>query len=489
MYHRKRSNRKKEIILRTLLYTSMSLLVVVLVTFIIFSMLGYRFNLSEGTIERGGLVQFGSTPSGARVSVDGALINTRTPGKSTVIEGTHNFTISLDGYKSWSKNVDVKSGTLTWLNYALLIPNELPVEVVSRLDSVHSVLAAPDRQSILVHMVASSPEFTVYDIRGTEVESEEITIPTSVYSGATNSRIKHTFEAHSWAVGGRVVLVKHTYGNSSEWLVLDTQDAENTKNLNRIFGIEFSKIKFADSNGNLMYIENNGVLRQLNLSNETISRQLVSGVTEFTTYGGHIVTYTAKETKDGITKKNVGVYRDGDDDAYTLQTFTEDAKPHIATTHYFNDDFIAIAYGRNVRVLSGNYPDEKNGINSLKVFAELELNWNAASVSFSPSGQYVFIESDSGDFASYDLEYEILSHTTVDGDKTGPLAWLNNNYLWSSVDGQLVIREFDGANASTINGVVGSHDAVLTSNSRYIYSVGRDGDDLVLQRVSLVITN
>lgn len=489
MYNKKRSNRKKELALRTLLYTSMSLLVLVTVSFIIFTILGYRFNLSEGTIERGGLVQFGSTPTGARVSVDGALIGTRTPGKTTVLEGIHSFTISLDGYKSWSKTVDIKSSTLTWLNYALLIPNDLPTETIGKFDSLHSVVASPDRHSLLVHTSSDSPAFRVYDIRGNTVTSENITIPTALYSGATNSSVKHSFVAQSWAIGGRFVLVKHTYNDSSEWLVMDTQNVQNTKNLNSIFGVEFNKIQFSDSNANLLYVENNGVLRQLNLSNETISRQLVTGVKEFNTYGGHIVTYTATETKDNISKQVAGVYRDGDEDAYTIQSFVDGANPHIATAHYFNDDFVAVTYGRNVRVLSGSYPDVKNGINNLKTFAEFELEWDAKSVSFSPSGQYVFIESGDGKFASYDLEYETLSMSTIEGNNTGTLGWLNNNYLWSVIDGQLVIREFDGTNISTINGAVNGYSSALTSNNRFIYSVGRDGDAFVLQRVSLVITN
>jgi hypothetical protein len=489
MHNKKRSNRKKELALRTLLYTSMSLLVIVTVSFIVFTMLGYRFNLSEGTIERGGLVQFGSTPAGARISVDGALIGTRTPGKTTVLEGIHNFTISLDGYKSWSKTIDIKSSTLTWLNYALLIPNSLPTETVGSFDSLHSVIASPDRHSILVHTTAESPTFSIYDIRGNTVASEAITIPGALYSSASNSSVKHSFEPQSWAVGGRFVLLKHTYGGSSEWLVLDTQDVKNTKNLNSIFGVEFDKIQFSDSNGNLLYVENNGVLRQLNLSNETISRQLVTGVKEFNTYGGHIVTYTAVETKDGISKHVTGVYRDGDEEAFTIQSFVEGANPHIATAHYFNDDFVAVAYGRNVRVLSGSYPDVKNGVNNLKAFAEFELEWDAKSISFSPSGQYVFIESGDGNFASYDLEYETLSFSDIEGDNKGKLSWLNNNYLWSTIDGQMVIREFDGANVSVINSAVGGYDAALTSNNRFIYSVGRDGDKLVLQRVLLVITN
>jgi hypothetical protein len=490
MYHRKRSNKKKELVLRTLLYTSMSLLVLALVSFIIFSMLGYRFNLTEGTIERGGLVQFGSTPSGARVSVDGTLISTRTPGKASVLEGARSFTISMDGYKAWSKTLDIKSGTLTWLNYTLLIPNSLSVEVVGNLDSVHSVLASPNRQSLLIHSSSVSPAFRVYDIRSTNVTFDTIVIPAALYAGSGNPGSSHTFKAQSWATGGRYVLVEHTYREASEWLVLDTQNAQNTKNLNRIFGVEFNDIKFADSNGSLMYTENNGVLRQLNLSNETISRQLVSGVKDFDTYGGHIVTYTAIETKDDITRQVIGVYRDGDEDAYTIQSFVDGTNPRIATAHYFNDDYVAVAYGRNVRVLSGNYPDSKSGINNLKAFAEFELEWDVASISFSPSGQYVFMESGNGNFASYDLEYNNLASLNIEGEGAGAIDWLNNNYLWSIVDGQLVIREFDGTNISTINSAVSGHDVVLTSNSRFIYSIGySDEEGLFLQRVSLVITN
>ncbi|NHW87466.1 PEGA domain-containing protein, partial [Escherichia coli] len=66
-----------------------------------------------------------------------------TPTKKTVEAGTHNVVMWRDGYESWNKTMDVKSGTVVWLNYALMVPNKLTVEPVASYASVAASVASP----------------------------------------------------------------------------------------------------------------------------------------------------------------------------------------------------------------------------------------------------------------------------------------------------------------------------------------------------------
>ena len=62
MYHQ--PSKRKLLIRRIVSYGFMTVAVVVLVTVLVFVMLGYRYNGNDGKIEQGGLVQFDTQPNG-----------------------------------------------------------------------------------------------------------------------------------------------------------------------------------------------------------------------------------------------------------------------------------------------------------------------------------------------------------------------------------------------------------------------------------------
>jgi hypothetical protein len=58
-------------------------------------------------------LRFKSTPSGASVYFDGELVGTTPTAVSGIELGSHDVTISLDGYESWEKAITVTEDALT----------------------------------------------------------------------------------------------------------------------------------------------------------------------------------------------------------------------------------------------------------------------------------------------------------------------------------------------------------------------------------------
>ena len=114
MYQKK--NRTKELARRTFVYTLMTLSLIILLTFLTFRMLGYTFDPNTKELQQTGLVQYESHPGGALVYVDDMELR-RTPTKSTVLPGKHTFSMKLDKYEPWQKTLNIKSDTVTILNY------------------------------------------------------------------------------------------------------------------------------------------------------------------------------------------------------------------------------------------------------------------------------------------------------------------------------------------------------------------------------------
>ena len=485
-----RTSKRIEHIRQVAVYILMACTVFVIVTFITLFMLGFRFDAGKGGLEQYAFLQFASSPSGATVSIDGQLVGSKTPNKSSVPPGKHVIEMWRDGYETWSKTVDVKAGTLTWLNYTLLVPKKLTVESVLNYDTVSGSLASPNGNSILVQKKADIPTFELINLSSDTVKSSTITIPKTVITDFSTTGIVHSYKAEKWDSGGRYVLVKHGYGAKSEWLVMDTQNVASSKNISKTFDVAIDSIVFSDTSGNMFYALETNDIRKLDLSAGTMSRPLISNVTSFEIYEkSRVITYVGFGAS-GTDQRVVGIYREGDDGPSVIRTVSGDSSIplNISTTNYFNENYIAISEGKKVDVLSGSYPNTTtDNANTMKVVASFSVQQNITKLSFSQIGEFVLAQA-GPDFASYDLEYAKLYVSSVAGSgETYNLKWLDENHLWSDRDGKLTIREFNGSEVHTINPVIIGQDSTLTNNGRYIYSINSAKTGFQLQRVRMIL--
>ena len=86
MYRKRSRSKRQELLIRILVYAGMTLTVIVTVASIVFFVLmGYRLDQQDWSISRSALVQLGSTPNGATVTIDGRSIGSRTPTKQSLI--------------------------------------------------------------------------------------------------------------------------------------------------------------------------------------------------------------------------------------------------------------------------------------------------------------------------------------------------------------------------------------------------------------------
>ncbi len=487
----RRPSKKQQLIRRILVYTAMTLLVAITVTGLIFVILGYRIDTNNGQIERSALLQYKTTPAGATISVDGKMLGLRTPAKNTIIEGMHTFVMQRDGYETWQKTMDIKAGTLTWLDYVRLIPKDRPVVSMESYTTLHASLGTVDGQTILIQQDATQPSFQLVDVRADDIKTTTINLPASLYSEAATVGMTHSFSVDQWDTSGRYLIVEHSYGDKKEWLVVDTQDVNSSKNISRSFDIGMSYATFAGTSGNILYVLSGTDIRKLDLSAGTISRSLVSQVSSFELFDTNVITYVGTDPADA-TKRVVGLYRDGDDNPHVLRSYTEsaDVPLHITTTRYFNENYVAITNGDKVDILSGNYPSSSSvSADSLSEYDSFNFAPSVDRVSFSPKGFYLVVQS-GANFASYDIEHKTVSNSVIAADPSvavAPLKWLDDDHLWSDHGGSLSMRDFDGLNKININTVATGYDVTLTHNERYLYSIGKTNTGYQLQRVRLIL--
>lgn len=486
MHHH--NSKRSNFIRRIVVYSITTLVVVLLAGFVILTVMGFKFDTDKQQFEQYAFLQFNSAPTGARVAVDGVDITGKTPNKTSVPEGKHEVVIWRDGFETWRKTLYVKAGTLTWLNYALMVPTKLNVEPINNYDGLSASLASPSNKYIAVQQSVDKPSFDIAQLDLDTPTFNEITIPKKDYSEAYTTSVKHVFSISSWDQGERYILVKHNYNDNVEWLVVDAQDENNTKNITKLFDLKFSDVKFSGTSGNIFFGLESGNVRKLDTKSETVSKLLVAKVKQFDLYNQNIITYIANgDNGDRL----VGLYRDGDERPYVIKTISsvDTSSLQVASSRYFNEDYIAIADGKNVDILSGNYStmlfSDLASIKSVKTF---DVAGDILNLSFSPSGQYLLAQAGAA-FTSYDLEYKNIVASTVDATGSAShLRWLNNSYFWSDNGSNLNIREFDGSNPRVINPVIVGQDAVLTNSGKFLYSLNKaSSGGYQLQRVNMTL--
>lgn len=487
----KKPTRKQFIIRRILLSAVATLSVIIIVTATILFMLGYRLDGGNGRLEQGALLQFDSNPNGASVSIDGVDIGVRTAGKQTVVAGTHTIMMKRSGYEDWSRTIGLTAGTLTWLDYIRLVPKERTPETIASYATMSGALFSPDLKWGVLQTKANSPTFRVLDLRSQDVKANDIIVAPDLYSDATTEGVTHTFSMVRWNVDSRYVLVKHSFKETHEWLLLDTQDVTKTVNITRLLSVDFSDLQFASKNGTTLYgLSADGIVRKIDLPAATISRALLNKVKSFSVYDSSIISYIGFSNTEPAVQV-AGIYRDGDDAGRVLKNAPDATTPlFIASTRYFGDDYVAIGFDKNVTIFKGSIPSANaQDASSLKQFAAFSTQNVLTALSFSPKGDYALAQAGSL-YSSYELEHKrITSGALATSSPTAPtLEWLDGAHLVTRDAGSLAMRDFDGTNTHTIMPIDTTFNVTLSQNGKYFYGINKKADGtFVLQRVKMIL--
>lgn len=488
MYHQ--PSKRKLLIRRIVSYGFMTVAVVVLVTVLVFVMLGYRYNGNDGKIEQGGLVQFDTQPNGGNVTIDGTPFRTRTPSKTTLTSGGHTIKMERSGYHAWQKNIEVVPGSVLWLNYTRFIPTKLTPQNTADFTAVTSTAVSPDDRWMAVKEKADTPEIKLADIGGEKVDVATITIPSDDYTKPAAGK-SQSFTIMDWDAGSRYLMIKHSFGGDRlEWLVVDTRDATGTKNVTKLLDIQASKIVFSGNDSQILYAQIGGDVRKIDLGAATLSRPLVTDVAEFSIFDQRTIAYST--TLDPETKtRSVGYYEEGDSQATAIKTFTDDGKAplHLALGRYFGNMYEAVAYDDKVTIYTGDLPATEAQAAKLKEVASMEFKGGPQYLVNRTAGRFVIAQR-GATFKVYDLELKKETTTKLAGSgEAEKLQWLDGYMAYSDRGGMLRFYEFDGANQHDIMQVAPGFSVTLSPNEKYLYGIGKDESNKYhLERVQMILS-
>lgn len=486
MYQQK--SKRRQLLARTFVYSFMTLSVITIVVVLMLVILGYSFNRQDGRLEQGGLLQFSSIPSGASVTLDDSIQSSLTPSKASVDARSHSVIMKKANYRSWQKTISVTAGSIGWLSYARLIPNDVATESLRTFPQVAAAVSSPDRKWMAIHEDGTSPTFSLVNIESTTPRYTTMTIPSASMTAA-QTEAPQSFVIDSWSNNENYLLIKRTYDtDKSEWIVLDRADPQRSVNITSTFAINVSKVVFGERGGRDLYVQTDDIVRRVNLDDKTLSNALVANVAEYAVYDQSTVVYVTAPDPSNDNQRSIGYIQQGMDQAETIRLYPgETTNLHVALGEYFDKRYVAITHGQSLELLSGTLP---RGNTKADLRSEMSHTMKSADVklTMSRNGRFVLTQ-DSAGYSAYDIELKKTDATTFKSPAAvdRPLQWIDDYTIWSGSADVLRFYDFDGANQQDIMPIVEGLSVAVSGDNKYVYGLTRTDNGIVFQRGKLIL--
>lgn len=422
--------------------------IAILITVRVLLYVAYGYGLGkDGQIIQNGLVYVSSTPSGSKMYLDGQLRD-KTNSRLQLPSGQYALKIERDGYRTWQRSITVLGGAVEHFDYPFLFPTSLTTTNVRAYDAWPGLATqSPSRQWLLVQQPGDPNAFDMFNLKNKHAVST-VSLPEGL---TTPSRISQSWQFVEWSSDNRHVLLKHMYGDASEFIVVDTQDPTQSVNLNRTLNMNPTQLVLRNKKYDQYYIYD---AAKLELDTATLSNPqptaYVSQVLSYKSYGSNIMLYTTGADAPA-GKVFIKLLQNGQ--TYTLRTATAGTTYLLDLAQYSGNWYAAVgASGESKVYIYKNPVAQLGAANPVLVPSQILKVTNPNYLSFSNNAQFIMGENGT-QFEVYDIKnnksYTYTATAPLDAPQTHA-SWMDGDRLDYVSGGKLVVFDYDHANVQTL---------------------------------------
>lgn len=437
----------------------MVLAVIITVTILAFIVSGYWIN-SDFEVERQGMLQISSVPTGANVNIDGEESSwlQRTNTSKVLPAGEHTITLTKDGYDSWSKTINIKEGLLYRLHYPrLFLADRTPEEILS-LSGITNATISSDREAMV--LINNTTKWSYLKLNAEEPTSKSLDIANyfssvSLAENASTGLFTGEILDADWDYDDAHVLFKVKSNDVIEWVLIDVNHPDKSINLTKEFSFDFSKVEMIDNSANTLLAIQNGNLHKIDMSSRQISASLVKNVSYFDHFNNEVV-FTAKSAE--ADNYYIGFFKIGDQPT-ELTTLEQPAK--VVISKFYDEKYITILQDTKLTVYKKDNFTE---------FANYDLTFAPAEIKVGHDGEFIIMNT-GATIATLDMEAGLVREWTLDSEHYG---WLDNDMIYTVSNGELIAYDFDGFNRRALAKNVSAHFPAGITDNKWLYYVSDD---------------
>ena len=443
----------------------MVLAVIVMVIVLAFLVSGYWIN-SKGEVDRQGLLQLSSIPTGATVTIDGVTGSwlERTNMSKNLSSGEHTIELTRDGYDTWTKNINVSEGLLYRIHYPRLFLQDREKEKLLDTSKYSSATISPDHSYLI--LINGTDEWTAIDLNNETLEPKTIDVSkmfTSLANNADDKKGVFTGEIEDirWDRDSTHALFKVKFGDTIEWVLMNVDNPEKSVNINKEFGGNFSDIEILDNSSNNLLVVQNGNLQRIDLGAKSISRVLVENILDFDHFNQNEIIFSAPnpEIKDDTDKYYIGMFKIGDNEITELAETSTPAK--VTLSKFYEDKYIAILEGNILTVYKQD---------NFEKIDEFTLSFVPDSMVVGHNGEFITMQAGT-QIATLDMESMSVIEWTLENDNYD---WIDNDMVYVINDGELIVYDYDGFNRRVIANNVSSRFPAAITDDKWLYYFSDD---------------
>lgn len=439
----------------------MVLAVVITVIILAFVVSGYWLN-SDFEVERQGLLQISSFPTGADVEIDGnSSWMQRTNTNKVLSSGEHTVSLSKEGYDSWSRIVKISEGLLYKVDYPRLFLKERKKESIYDASGTTFATVSPDRNSLLLINKTTDWELLNLNNDNPEVKTIDVSAVFSSVSKAVGARtglFSGNIIRAEWDANNEHVLFDVEENGRHEWVVLNVKNPENSVNLSKLFDFNFSEIRIFDNSANTLLALLDGNLRKIDVGSQQLSAIIAKDVVSYDFLNSDIA-FSAKNVNEDEPKYYVGITNINGGDVDTV--YNSDNLPKVLYSQFYDNKYVTILEDATIAVYKKDDFSE---------FFSGEISFTPSKYKVGRFGEFVIMSSGER-LATLDMEALAITEWQTSSNHYG---WLDSSMLYAVSTGELSVYDFDGQNHRKLSSNVSERLPVTITNNKWLYYFSDD---------------
>lgn len=421
---------------------------------------GYTFDINTRQLKSSGLVLIDSSPNGAKISLNNKTTDKETPYRYTnAPAGEIVIKLTKNDYRIWQSIETVFNGSVTFANYAFLLPNILAQQNIIQSQPLVAIYQSADHQKTYGLSQSKLIIYTISDSSGTKQIYQP---PASIDPARAVVELSNIQVSND---GSRILFRQILANGSFEVNVLQVSSGK-VDNLTSEYGFVFNDLRFNPNDSNELFWLETSVLKKISLNERSITTNLINNIANYNPEKDRILVVEQLVPTEA-TQKLVSYDLSGNDKKF-ITSISPDPSGHtlgyIKSRYY---DYISVINNSKGQLLLIKNPYNQPIID--------DYGEGVKNILPSKNGRFVVINQNNA-MRTLDLEFSQQYVFNTSLDNLTSWTWFDDYHLVLLQNKQLRFIDFDGQNNQLLTPIPDIAGFAINNSNKLVIPLNNEGN-------------